>query len=277
MKLTVLIDNNTLIDRYFLAEPGLSFLIQTEDMNIVFDVGYSGAFLINAANMNIDINILDAVVISHGHMDHTWGLFYLIKHYVETNLEGISITKPDLIAHPWAFNPKTEEVEIGSLINESTLSRHFDLKLSIDPFWLTEKLVFLGEIERSNDFENNKPIGKVLNKEVMLDDYLKDDSAMVYKSKEGLIIVTGCSHAGICNIIEYAKKICNDDRIIDVIGGFHLLEPEKEILNKTCNYIKVNNVKMLHPCHCTDLGSKIALSKHCIVEEVGVGTVLEYD
>lgn len=279
MKLTVLVDNNTFIDRYFLAEPGVSYLIQEEGMNILFDVGYSDAFLCNAKAMNINLYDIDSIIISHGHMDHTWGLFYLIKYYAEAKIENIYFKKLDLIAHPWAFFPKTvsEDEEIGSIITKDTLSRHFNMKSSKDPIWITDNLVFLGEIERSNNFENINPIGEIHHNETNMDDYLMDDSALVYKSKEGLVIITGCSHAGICNIIEHAKKVCGDNRIVDVIGGFHLLEPSAEILNKICDYIKANNVKMLHACHCTDLKSKMELDKVCPIREVGVGLVLEYN
>ncbi len=278
MKLTVLVDNNTLIDRYFFGEPGLSFLIQDKNMNILFDVGYSDAFIKNAESMDINLRDLDSVVISHGHMDHTWGLFYLIKQYTEAKIERLGYRKPELIAHPWTFLPKIvlNEEEIGAIITEDTLSRHFNMALSKEPVWLNENLVFLGEILRSNDFENKSPIGKVLHNEEPSDDYLLDDTALAYKSSRGLVIITGCSHAGICNIIEYAKLVCKENKIADVIGGFHLLNPDKEILEKTCTYIKNNNIMTLHPCHCTDLNSKIELSKVCKIKEVGVGTVLNY-
>ncbi len=278
MELTVLIDNNTLIDRYFLGEPGLSFLIKEGNKRIIFDVGYSDAFLKNTACMDINLFDLDSVVISHGHMDHTWGLFYLIKLYAEAEIEKIEFKKPDLIAHPWTFYPKIsdESEEIGSIITEETLSRHFNIKMCKNPQWITERLVFLGEIKRSNDFENKKPIGKIYHNDKYFDDYLLDDSALAYKANDGLVMITGCSHAGICNIIEYAKKVCHESRIIDVIGGFHLLNPDEKVMRSTCNYIKNNNIKTLHACHCTDLHSKIKLSKYCQVKEVGVGLVMEY-
>ncbi|WP_461205314.1 MBL fold metallo-hydrolase [Clostridium sp. DL1XJH146] len=278
MKLSVLLDNNTFIDRYFYGEPGVSYFIQDKDINILFDAGYSDAFIRNAQKMQIDLKTVDSVVISHGHIDHTLGLLDLIKLYTEAAIEKIDCKKPNLIAHPLAFLEKRmdDEVEIGSMITEEKLSKHFSMNLSKEPLWITDKLVFLGEIERKNDFENREPIGKVQYKDHEIDDFVLDDSAMVYKTKEGLVIITGCSHSGICNIIQYSKKVCNDERIIDVIGGFHLLNPAEETIKGTCEYIKENNIKRLHACHCTDLKSKIELSKIANVEEVGVGLVLEY-
>jgi len=278
MKLTVLLDNNTLIDRYLYGEPGVSYLIEDEGKRILFDVGYSDAFIKNAQKMNIDLLDIDFLVLSHGHLDHTWGLDPLIRLYTEAIIEEIDYKKPTLVAHPLTFLTKTLNGlgEIGSTISETKLSKHFQIKLSKEPVWLTEKLVFLGEIERKNDFEAKGPIGKIVKDNFEEDDYLMDDSALVYKSSRDLVIITGCSHAGICNIVEYAKKICEDDRIIDIVGGFHLLNPPEEQLQGTLEYMKKLQPNEVHACHCTDLNSKIALSKVVNLKEVGVGLTLEY-
>lgn len=274
MKLTVLVDNNTIIDRYFLGEPGVSYFIQDDNYNILFDTGYSDVFIKNAYKMNIDINNINSIVISHGHNDHTWGLPFLIKHYSEST----RYNKPKLIAHPMTFLNKwvSDAEDIGSVVSEEKLKRHFEVNLSKNPVWLTDKVVFLGEIERKNDFENKLPIGKMEHSGGEIDDYVLDDSALVYRSAEGLVIITGCSHSGICNIIEYAKKVCSDDRIVDVIGGFHLLNPSREVITKTCEYMKQNNINKVHAGHCTDLKSKIELSKVTNIKEIGVGLTLEY-
>lgn len=114
-----------------------------------------------------------------------------------------------LVTHPDTFLHKSAEngSGIGSLLTTDTLSLFFRLKLSSEPIYITERMVFLGEIERKNNFEAKKPIGKILKNGTELDDYLLDDSALVYISEKGLVIITGCSHSGICNIIEYAKKL----------------------------------------------------------------------
>jgi 7,8-dihydropterin-6-yl-methyl-4-(beta-D-ribofuranosyl)aminobenzene 5'-phosphate synthase len=281
MRLTVLVDNNTFIDRYFYGEPGVSYLIEDGDFKILFDVGYSDAFIKNAQKMNISLSDVDFIVLSHGHIDHTGGLEPLVKHYLEAAIEKIDCKKPILVAHPLALLTKKcdEFGDIGSLIPEKKLALHFKLKLSRKPLWLSEHLVFLGEIERKNDFEAQKPMGKQVNNNNVdvADDYLMDDSAVVYKSLKGLVIITGCSHAGICNIVEYAQKICKDDRIIDIIGGFHLLQPPKEQMQPTLKFMKQLKPAALHACHCTDLKAKIALSTVANLKEVGVGLRLEYD
>lgn len=279
MKLTILVDNNTLIDRYFFAEPGLSFLIEDEKHKILFDVGYSDIFIRNAYKMNMRFWDLDFLVLSHGHLDHTWGLMELIKLFTEASVENIDYQIPTLIAHPHVFLPREigSLKQIGSMITGEEIKRHFPVKLSIDPIWITGRLVFLGEIKRGNDFEAKNPIGKIEGKDDKEDDYIMDDSALVYCSTKGLVIITGCSHSGICNIIEQAKKVCKENRIIDIIGGFHLLNPEKKQLEGTLEYFKKLQPETLHACHCTDLNSKIALSKVSNIQEVGVGLTLNYN
>ncbi|MCD4819165.1 MAG: MBL fold metallo-hydrolase [Candidatus Cloacimonetes bacterium] len=279
MKLTILVDNNTLIDRYFFGEPGVSYFIEDENKRILFDVGYSDLFIKNAQKLKINLLNLDFLVISHGHTDHTGGLESLIKLHTEAISEKLDIKKPTVIAHPEAFLTKTVYglPEVGSLISGEKLSRHYQMKLNKKPIWITDKIVFLGEIERKNDFEAKFPIGKIIKSNSIEDDFLWDDSALVYKSENGLVIITGCSHSGICNIIEYAMKVCNDDRIIDVIGGFHLLNPSQKKMQGTLDYLKKQNLKKMHACHCTDLESKIALSKIVRIKEVGVGLKLNYE
>lgn len=264
-----------------MGELGASYLIQTEGKQILFDSGYSGTFLINAQRMNLDMLQNDFIVLSHGHNDHAWGLKDLLKKYEESKKEFSPFKIPKFIAHPNIFNSKFKKeenkIEIGCPFLREEIFKYFSVNLIKEPFWITEKLVFLGEIERKNAFENQKPYGKVISEKGMEDDFMMDDSALAYKSKDGLVIITGCSHSGICNIVEYAKKVCGEERISDIIGGFHLMTPSQEQLHGTLEYFQETKPKELHACHCVDLSSKIELSKVVNLKEVGVGLSLEYD
>lgn len=278
MKLTVLIDNNTLIDRYLLGEPGVSYFIEADDKKILFDTGYSDAFIRNAQKMNKNLLNLDHIILSHAHLDHTWGLDALIKLYTEAQIEGLDYSEPNLIAHPLIFNSRTYPgiAEIGTLLSADKLARFFTLKLSSEPLRITENMVFLGEIPRRFDFECDSLESKIIVDGKDIDDELADDTALAIKTENGLVIVTGCSHSGICNIIEYAKEVCSEERIVDVIGGFHLLSPPEKKIVGTIDYFSKLDVKEVHACHCTDLYSKIALSGICNLKEVGCGLQLEY-
>ncbi len=277
MKLTVLVDNNTLIDRYFRAEPGLSLLIEDQDMRVLFDTGYSDLFLSNAEKMGKDLSLLDFIVISHSHMDHTWGLEPLLRYLTERKIEKRPCKCPALVAHPDIFvSAGMDNIpELGALISQEKMARHLELKLSQTPVQLGPRLFFLGEIPRDSPFEGKMTFGKKQGQNEP--DRVMDDSALVYQSQKGLVIITGCSHAGICNIITYAQKVCNESRVADIIGGFHLLNPSQEQLAGTIDYFKTLAPEAVHACHCTDLRSKIALSRVADVREVGVGLTIRYD
>ncbi len=263
MKLKVLEDNNTFIDNYYLGEPAVSYYIEDGNTKILFDVGYSDAFIKNAQKMNIDLNKISKIVISHGHNDHTGGLTYLFNNINNKNIE--------LIAHTDCLYEKICDNEyIGTSMKEENLAKVCNLKLTNLPLKISENIVFLGEIPQSNNFEIREIIGKCKKEENMIDDFVNDDTAIVYKSEKGLFIITGCSHSGICNIIEYAKKICEDNRIYGVIGGFHLFDANKR-LDRTIEYLKENSIKWLYPCHCVSLKAKIEMAKQIQINEVGVG------
>jgi 7,8-dihydropterin-6-yl-methyl-4-(beta-D-ribofuranosyl)aminobenzene 5'-phosphate synthase len=284
MTLTVLVDNNTLIDQYYVGEPGVSYYIKIGDVRVLFDAGYSDAFIKNADAMNIKLQDITHLVLSHGHQDHTWGIPDWLRRYCAKIKK-----KPTLVAHDKVFdrkvfyNPNTKITEeIGMNVTEDILKRHFCIKTTKSPVLIAENLIFLGEIERVNDFENNVPEGKIQDESGGLkDDYCLDDSAVVYNSPSGLVIITGCSHSGICNIVEYAKKIglkfWNKDNVLSIIGGLHLQDASDIVLNKTAKFLQTCNIQQVYACHCTDLKAKNALTKSGInILEVGVGLALEY-
>ena len=134
----------------------------------------------------------------------------------------------------------------------------------------------LGEIERIFDFEQAKPMGKRLEPTGPVDDHLPDDTALAYVGDKGLIVISGCAHAGICNTIEQAKKETGVDKVYSVLGGFHLQQAKPERLNPTTDYLADLGLSSLYACHCTDLAAKIALARRCPVKEAGTGLVLEF-
>ena len=268
MKLKVLVDNNTFIDQYYFGEPAVSYYIEDEDTRILLDVGYSDIFLKNSVSLGVDLEKLDAIVISHGHDDHTKGL----KYYFEQNHnKDISI-----IAHPDAFKFKVrDDLVIGSPILEEELKNMSNLILSRLPVKISKNITFLGEIPQSNNFEDRKAIGKQLIDETLTDDYVKDDTALVYKCEKGIYIITGCSHSGICNIVEYAKEVAEDNRVLGIIGGFHLFDVTERV-DKTIEYLKQLNLKELYPCHCTSFAVRAEIHNAVPIKEVGVGLEINW-
>jgi 7,8-dihydropterin-6-yl-methyl-4-(beta-D-ribofuranosyl)aminobenzene 5'-phosphate synthase len=275
LSLTVLVDNTTLTDHDLSGEPGLSFFIETAEKKILFDTGLSGLFLTNAGKMGISLRDLDFLILSHGHIDHTGGLVAFARHLVDARPEGSLPRVPQLIAHPRCFWPKEKDGrKNGSTVSEEEIRRQFPASLSAKPVWITDDLVFLGAIPCRFPFEKVDP-GK---RQIILPDgraepdLLIDDSALAFRSDAGVVIITGCSHAGICNITEYAREVCGERRIADIIGGLHLLSPDPQRIQKTGEYLRNLHLSALHACHCTSLAAKLTLAEYCPMQEVGVET-----
>ncbi len=217
MRLTVLVDNNTFIDQYYLGEPAVCFYIEDGDARILLDAGYSDILIKNAKAMNIDLRNLTHIALSHGHNDHTRGLGFLS--------DAVNMKNIEVVAHPGVFASRyDQDMEIGCPVEKSFLEKNCRLTLTRESRKLSEHITFLGEIPAYNDFERDKPMGMIKENGVLKGDFITDDSALVYKGKDGFFVITGCSHSGICNIVEHAKKVCGSNKISGIIGGFHLFE-----------------------------------------------------
>lgn len=260
LTISVLTDNTT--GGQFLAEHGLSYLVEIDNEKILFDTGHSDVFLKNAQRLKIDIeNEVKTVVLSHGHWDHGNGLKYL--------------SNKTLITHPASFSKRYRKIDhttVGMDLTKNDIEKLFTLKESKDPLQLTENLFFLGEIPRNNDFESQTTSFEFADGS---DDFIPDDSALAAIVNNELIVITGCSHSGICNICEHAKKVTGVNKIKAVIGGFHLKKQNKQSL-KTVEYFKKNKVAKLLPSHCTALPALALFHSTFKTEQVKTGMVFRF-
>ena len=184
------------------------------------------------------------MVLSHGHWDHTDGLPALAEM-------GI---RPPVLAHPDVFADRhkaTGEYN-GAGVGRQWVADTFGLTESRDPVELAPDVWFLGEVPRNNDFEARTTTFFQLKDGERTPDFLMDDTALALRTTKGLVVVTGCSHAGICNICEHAREVCGDARLHMVMGGFHLLD-DSPVLERTIEYFRSHNVERLLPMHCTAL------------------------
>lgn len=271
MKLTILVDNKAVVGN---GEWGWSAFLEDEGLRLLFDVGETDLFLRNAALLGIDLTALDYVVLSHGHHDHVWGLSHLVAQY----LTHPELSRPAIVAHPEAFLPRVNAkgAELGSLLGESDLRRRFKLQLSAEPVWLTDRVVWLGEIARENGFESPEKPGKILRGDDWQTDLLVDDSALAITTDQGLVILTGCSHSGICNIIDQAMRVTGERRIRDVVGGTHLIQPSEQRMSASLDYFRAVAPQELHAGHCTSLAAKVRLAQVAPLKDMYVGLSLEY-
>ncbi len=278
MKITILVDNTALIGKYYRAEPAFSAWVEDGATRILLDCGYSDALLHNADAMGIDILTADAVVFSHGHPDHTWGLIPVLERISRNASQGREPGKLRFIGHPASYWSRTSPglPECGPLAGPDRLSAYGDVIGSREALHLSENLIFLGEIPSVFPFDQREEQGLLYTPDGPVPDMVPDDSAIVGKTEEGLVIITPCAHAGICSVIEQAKRVTGDDRIRDVIGGFHLYQSSHDTITQVSSYLHRIGPVELHPCHCTGRLATVSFSDLLSLDETGVGTVLEY-
>ena len=240
LEIWVLADNNA--NSGFEAEHGLSFLIKCQGEQLLFDTGQSDLFMRNAQRFGIDLNRVSTVVLSHGHWDHGNGLKYL--------------ERKTLICHPEVFQKRYRKggaENIGLEEPAHVIRSRFTVKQESSFTAVFPNVYFLGSIPRKNTFEAKTSPFVDKNGEP---DFVPDDSGLAIVLDNRLVVVSGCAHAGICNMVEHARKSTGIFDVEAVIGGFHLKHANLQ-LQKTIDYFSEIKVGTLYPCHCT---SDIAVS-----------------
>ncbi|MFB6342261.1 MBL fold metallo-hydrolase [Saccharicrinis sp. FJH62] len=259
--ITVLNDNTP--GRGMLSEHGLSFHIQTDDRKILLDAGPGDVFKKNADKLGIDLYDIDAVVLSHGHWDHGNGFKYL--------------PSLPLYAHPAVFKKRyhkeRNEDYVGLDFNRADFEERFDLHITDKPFQLGRNIWFLGEIPRLNKFESKST---AFIDEAGTEDYIPDDTGVAVRTKGGLIVISGCAHAGIVNTINHAQKVTGIEKVRAVMGGFHLKKAD-EVTRQTIREIKQLDIKEVYPSHCTDLPALAMFFNTFGMNQVRTGDVLTFE
>jgi 7,8-dihydropterin-6-yl-methyl-4-(beta-D-ribofuranosyl)aminobenzene 5'-phosphate synthase len=249
------------LDKPFFGQHGLSIYIETDPV-ILLDAGPSGVLLENARLSGVDLNRIEWIVLSHGHWDHADGLIPLAD-------TGI---RPRLICHPNVFVDRrkaTGEFN-GSALTRKRAAELFDLVESPEPRRIAENAWFLGEVPRKNDFESQETPFFYMEEGKRHADFLRDDTALAVCTENGLTVVSGCSHAGICNICEHAKEVTGEERLHAVIGGFHLLA-DSDVLQRTLDYFQKERPERLYPMHCTALPALAAFYESFGIEKLCAG------
>lgn len=241
-----------------LAEHGFSALVQTTLGNkthtLLFDFGFSenGAAQ-NAETLNADMAQIEAAALSHGHSDHTGGMAKLVAMTGKNNIP--------FAVHPSAFkSPRYlkfgEELKINfpKLTREMVKAAGLAAVETEEPYLLLEDtILFLGEIPRTTDFETGWPLPHCQQDGKEVWDAIEDDTSIVMHLKDkGLVVLSGCAHAGIINTVHYAMKVTGIEKVHAVMGGFHLSGPFFEpIIDRTTQEFKKINPAYIIPTHCT--------------------------
>jgi 7,8-dihydropterin-6-yl-methyl-4-(beta-D-ribofuranosyl)aminobenzene 5'-phosphate synthase len=240
-----------------LAEHGFSCLIRTvrgsEEHVVLMDAGISGTCLLhNAQVLNADLGRVEAVILSHGHFDHCWGLRDILPKFPR----GIP-----LVFHPDAFLPRRlnlpgrdAPVPMPSPDEKMLREAGADLKKTREDSTLaSDTVLVMGEIARTTEFEKGMPGAEALIDGQWVKDPFADDRGVAVKVKgKGLVIISGCAHAGIINTIEHVRRVTGTPKVHAVLGGFHLSGPMMaSVLGPTIAAMKEIGPDYVVPMHCT--------------------------
>ena len=252
-----LLTENLASDMVWLAEWGFSAWIEFGDIRVLFDTGYSDVYCRNAAHAGIDLEQADFVALSHFHRDHTRGLLF----------HPFKSRKP-LIVHPRALtavlDTKKQTVRDDYANIQNRIARDFDVRTATGTLEFSKGAFFLGEIPRVTGFE----------KGAFFDDPMIDDTALSFQTSRGAVVISGCSHAGICNICEYAKSVTGQ-QLYAVIGGFHLLHSEEPPVEETIAYFKDERPEILMPMHCVDFDIQSRFQQEFGGPRPGAGSAID--
>lgn len=249
LKITTLIENMPNKEGNLIAEHGLSLYIEFQKKCILFDTGQSGDFLKNAEKLGKSIQNLDMIIISHGHYDHSGGIpalvdnlrkvtkMYIGREFFEKKYKLLSDGN-----YRYNGNPFTEE----KLPPEKLALE----KITEDVTYLTENIILFKNFERISGYEQ-LPLHFFLETEAGYEqDTFRDELALGLRTPKGLVLVVGCSHVGISNILQSVRKHVQDP-IYAVLGGTHLMEADEERLNKTMQVFRECGVTKVAVSHCT--------------------------
>jgi len=241
----------------FLAEHGFSCLIKTakggEEHVFLMDVGISGTCLLhNADLLKADLGKVEALIFSHGHFDH----FYALDKVWGSLPRGIPV-----VLHPEAFlnrrlniAPLGMQVPLPSLEEAALEKTGLKVqKIRKDSTLGSDQVLVLGEIERVSEFEKGFPWAEAeVDGNWVKDPFPDDRGVAVHVNNKGLVVIGGCSHAGIVNTVKHAQRVAETEKVHAVLGGFHLTGPLFDpIIKPTIQEMKKIGPDYVVPTHCT--------------------------
>lgn len=250
-----------------LAEHGFSALVTVQrgerTHRILFDTGFTpDGMMENMRRLSLSAKDIEVLVLSHGHSDHTTGLSGMVRGLGRTNLPVI--IHPEFWTQRRIVIPGRDPFEIPSTSRSALEGAGFQITEDRAPSFLFEGSVLVtGEVDRTTEFEKGFAVHQALRDgEWQPDPLILDDQAMIMHVKDkGLVVITGCGHAGVVNILRYAKKLTGVEQIHAVVGGFHLsgvlFEP---IIGPTCDALAELSPRYLVPAHCTGWKAQHAMA-----------------
>jgi 7,8-dihydropterin-6-yl-methyl-4-(beta-D-ribofuranosyl)aminobenzene 5'-phosphate synthase len=240
------------------GEWGIALWIAADDRRILYDTGQGHTLLTNARLLGVDVTTAEALVISHGHADHTGGIAALM----EAGFRG------RIYLHPAALNSKYVREQappnrangIPPAAYQALLASPTDVIETPAPTEIAPGMIVTGAIPRGCSYEEiSGPF--FLDAECTRPDSIVDDQALLIKTLRGWVVITGCGHSGLINTLNYTKQLIGNEPIAAVIGGLHLFRASAERIQATIESLRAFGVERIAPCHCTGFEATGALQR----------------
>jgi 7,8-dihydropterin-6-yl-methyl-4-(beta-D-ribofuranosyl)aminobenzene 5'-phosphate synthase len=272
-KITIL---STMLSDSHIGEWGFSALIEADGKMILFDAGSKeNTVLQNAKELNINLDNIDNIYLSHNHKDHTGGLITLKKEYPNSFKnahvgEGIFYSRPN------------SEVDDNYILSNKNTLENLGIKFIShkNPTQLIPGLWTTGQVPRKYDEKNWSGVSTMIDsKGNIVEDIIPEDQSLFFDTENGIVLISGCGHAGLANTLDYVQNIIPGRPIYKIIGGFHLLKLNNDKLEWTAGKMREAGVNYFVGAHCTGLNSTSSIRNFLGLTSVSalvgsVGTVI---
>lgn len=258
-RLTILADNIVAGRTESLGEHGFSVYLETDRGTYLFDTGKGKTIVHNAAVHRRDLAALCKIILSHGHADHTGGIPEVLRFHNQIDVLG----HPDIFLHRFRKEENGREKYGGIPYTKGYLEKMGARFLFNEDYVDIERGLYLtGEVPRETDFES----GDLGNRFAIRDgkvapEIILDDQSLIIQTERGMLIILGCAHSGIINVINHAIKMTEEDTIYGIIGGTHLGFSGDAQLERTIQALRVYRIENFIPGHCTGIAAAIRLSR----------------
>ncbi|MEM2022032.1 MAG: MBL fold metallo-hydrolase [Zestosphaera sp.] len=258
----VLADNQVMFGTPYIGQHGVSILVsayrQDSKLNVLVDVGGNGdAVLRNMGLMGVNPRDVDVIVLTHRHKDHAGGLFKVLEAVGKEDLPIIA--HPDIMRPNISLEPHIRYIGTPADFKERVTRLGGVLILTRDPLELVPGLMTTGEVRR---FRPARYEFKTFTEDFRLvNDEMLDDTSLIALLRDGLVLITGCSHSGITNVVRHSIELTKIRKVKAIVGGLHLVKTPEEEIAEIVEELTRHEIEMVFAGHCTGFKAQVELSR----------------